>query len=99
MQISANEVKKLLTTETNGLLKSGEVELEFKEVTADSLPKTVEPEPAEVARVLEVVMAAPDVREDLVMELKQRIEKGEYKVGGEEIADMMFRRMKADNVR
>lgn len=40
-----------------------------------------------------------DVREDYVNELKARIEKGEYKVSGEEIADMMLRRRAADRIR
>jgi len=41
----------------------------------------------------------PDVREDIVRDLKQRIEKGEYKVSGEEIAEMMLRRRAADSIR
>lgn len=41
----------------------------------------------------------PDTREEFVSELKARIEKGEYKVSGEEIADMMLRRRAADKIR
>lgn len=41
----------------------------------------------------------PDVREDIVEELKQRIEQGEYTVSGEEIAEMMLRRLAADRFR
>ena len=99
MQISESEVTKLLTTKTNRLLEAGEVDMEFKEVAQEALPKSVEPDPAEVARVLELVKEAPDIREDLVMELKEKIDKGEYKTSGEKIADMMIRRMKADRVR
>lgn len=41
----------------------------------------------------------PDIREDYVKELKERIQKGEYNVTGEEIADMMLRRRAADKIR
>ena len=95
MQISALEVARLLDNRPTGK----KADLEFKEIAPESLPKTVEPDADEVAKVVEMVKAAPDVREDIVMQLKERIEKGEYKVSGEEIADMMIRRMKADKTR
>ncbi len=41
----------------------------------------------------------PDVREAYVSELKAKILKGEYKVSGEEIAEMMLRRRAADRIR
>jgi len=99
MQISAFEVAKLLTTEGTGFTKSGETDISFVEITPDSLPKTIEPDAAEVARVVKMVTDIPDVREDIVMQLKERIEKGEYTVSGQEIAEMMVRRMKADRIR
>ena len=99
MQISALEVTKLLTAEKTRLGEEGKPEIKFKEITPDALPATVEPDAAEVARVVEMVKSAPDIRDDIVMELKERIEKGEYDVSGEEIADMMTRRMKADRIR
>ena len=95
MQISALEVARLLEKRPAGK----KAEVEFKEITPDSLPQTVQPDAEEVAKVVEMVKAAPDVREEIVMQLKERIEKGEYKVSGEEIADMMIRRMKADKAR
>ena len=100
MQISATEVERLLSKQVR-TRRLGEPELEFKEITLDELPesKVTEPSAAEVTRVAEMVKAAPDVREDVVMRLKERMEKGEYKVSGEEVADMMVRRMKADRIR
>lgn len=100
MQISATEVTKVLTS-GKSVSKRGKSEVEFKPIEIEALPQTkvAEPDAAEVARVMEYVKDAPDVREDLVMQLKERIEKGEYKVSGDEIADMMIRRMKADKVR
>lgn len=41
----------------------------------------------------------PDIREDIVNDLKERISKGEYKIDGKEVADMMLRRLKADKTR
>jgi len=99
MQISALEVTRLLTTEKAVPAERGKSKIEFAEIAPESLPKSVAPDKAEVARVVEMVKSAPDVRDDIVMQLKERIEKGEYNVSGDEIADMMIRRMKADRVR
>ncbi|HUV04956.1 MAG TPA: flagellar biosynthesis anti-sigma factor FlgM [Armatimonadota bacterium] len=99
MQISALEVTKLLTMEKSEPAKRRKADLEFVQITPDSLPETPRPDAAEVARVVEMVKKVPDARDDIVMQLKERIERGEYEVTGEEIADMMMRRMKADGLR
>lgn len=52
-----------------------------------------------IAEVREKIDALPDVREDLVAELKDKIEKGEYNPAGEEIADAIIRREAADRIR
>jgi len=50
--------------------------------------------------VAEAALAdVPDTRENLVNDLKDRIAKGEYKVSGQEVADMMLRRLSADRIR
>jgi flagellar biosynthesis anti-sigma factor FlgM len=41
----------------------------------------------------------PDTRDEIVNELKDRILQGEYKVSGDDIADMMLRRRAADRLR
>ncbi|MBP6965005.1 MAG: flagellar biosynthesis anti-sigma factor FlgM [Armatimonadetes bacterium] len=101
MQISASEVARLLAKQQVKTRKTGEPDLKFKEITLDELPesKVVEPTAAEIKMVAKVVDAAPDVREEVVMKLKERVEKGDYKVSGEEIADMMVRRMQADSIK
>lgn len=99
MQISATEVARLLVAKGTTLTRTGNAEIDFVEITPDSLPKTCEPDAEEVARVMETMAIVPDVREDIVMELKERIENGEYNVSGADIADMMLRRMKADRIR
>lgn len=45
------------------------------------------------------VDAAPDVRDDLVASLKQRIDSGNYNVSSSDIADMMLRRTTADQIK
>ena len=47
----------------------------------------------------EALKSVPDVREDIVASIKEKIQSGTYKVSGEEIADMMIRRLSADRIR
>ncbi len=47
----------------------------------------------------EALVGVPDTRDEIVAELKERIQKGEYSVSGEEIAEMMLRRLAADRIR
>ena len=47
----------------------------------------------------EALRQIPDVREDLVNQIKERIKRGEYQISGEEIAEMMLRRRAADRLR
>ena len=47
----------------------------------------------------EALKEVPDTRDDIVEELRRRIESGEYKVSGEDVADMMMRRRAADRLR
>jgi negative regulator of flagellin synthesis FlgM len=53
----------------------------------------------DIARVRQIVEQTPDVREDLVASLRERISKGEYHVSSAEIADLMLRRAVADTIR
>lgn len=99
MQISAAEVARLLESQLVGPCKTSGADVEFASITPDSLPESKTPEAEEIARVVEMVREVPDSRDDIVMALRERIEKGEYSVSSEEIADMMLRRMKADRIR
>lgn len=60
-------------------------------------PKTSREEAIDVA--MKAVAEVPDTRDDAVAEIKAKIERGEYKVSGEDVAEMMIRRMRADNIR
>ncbi|MBS1724413.1 MAG: flagellar biosynthesis anti-sigma factor FlgM [Armatimonadetes bacterium] len=50
-----------------------------------------------IKSVVQEVNAMPD-RDDMVAELKARLEKGECKPTGEDIADAMIRRSRADRI-
>lgn len=49
--------------------------------------------------VNEAITREPDVREQIVASLRERIEAGTYQVSGEQIAEMMVRRSRADRHR
>lgn len=51
-----------------------------------------------IRKVRDEVMAMPEVRAELVAELKARIERGEYQVSSEDIVDSMIRRAIADRI-
>ena len=89
MRISDNEVKKLLST------PSTEVEaiVEFS-------PEVYDPAADQdlIRKVKADVMSMSD-REEMVADLKARVEAGTYNPTGDEIADTMIRRSIADRVR
>ncbi len=53
----------------------------------------------EIRRIKFVLDEIPEVREEMVQELRRKIEAGEYNVSSAEIADLIVRRTIADNVR
>lgn len=89
MRISDTEVKKILT-------KSVIQDIESLMEGIDDPQYEIDPQM--VKRLTREVIEMPD-RDDFVAEIKARIEKGEYKPTGEEIADAMIRRSIADRVR
>lgn len=52
-----------------------------------------------IAVAMAALDQAPDVRKELVEKVRSQIEKGEYEVSGEDVADMMMRRRAADRIR
>jgi flagellar biosynthesis anti-sigma factor FlgM len=52
-----------------------------------------------IAVAEEALKAIPDTREEIIENIRKRIEAGEYKVNGEDVADMMMRRRAADRIR
>lgn len=56
-------------------------------------------ETRDMRMITEALSQVPDVREQIVASLKERIEAGTYQVSGEQIAEMMVRRSLADRIR
>ncbi len=54
-------------------------------------------EGVEVAKA--AIEEVADVREDIVEDLKRKVDAGEYYVPGSDIAEMMLRRLRADKMR
>lgn len=81
----------------NGVAASGTVS------TSESSSAAAEVEISDTAQDIQnakqMVMQAPDVREDVVAAIKARIDNGTYAVSGEDIADLMIRRALADRIR
>lgn len=55
-------------------------------------------EAKDVERVVSIVKREPEVREEIVASLRERVENGTYNVSGVEIGEMMIRRMLADRI-
>jgi|GEM_PF-1648204 Anti-sigma-28 factor, FlgM. len=71
--------------------------------SAASLAETEEMDIAshrdEVTMVVASVSRAADVREQVIASLRERIQSGDYVVSGEQVAEMMVRRLLADRIR
>ncbi|MGE3127439.1 MAG: flagellar biosynthesis anti-sigma factor FlgM [Fimbriimonadaceae bacterium] len=88
MKISLEQLEKVAEAGGRITPRESEVDSAFIRLTDADLVKQV------VASVMEM----PD-REEMVAELKARIEAGDYNPGAEEIVDAMLRRAKADSIR
>lgn len=102
MQISTEEIRRVIQTQR---MTRAEIKLPrlVRTPTPSMAPaaSTVElsSKAQEIQRVTKQVQSLPDVREDLVQSLKERIENGTYNVSGMDIADLIVRRAFADTVR
>lgn len=101
MKISLQEVERILrmqetlratqrdaspSDESEPVSSSGAATLEISASAMDLL------------RARKAVEEAPDAREELVAELKARVDSGTYNVTADEIADLMVRRAYADRI-
>ena len=89
MRISDNEVKKIL---------SGAHATLVEEIVQIGQESAREADEKLAKQVTEDVLAMGD-REDVIADLKARIEAGTYNPTGDEIADTMIRRSIADRIR
>ena len=88
MRISDNEVKKILSGEHSLVQEIVQIGQESDREADENLAQ----------QVTEDVLAMGD-REEMIADLKARIEAGTYNPTGDEIADTMIRRSIADRIR
>ncbi len=89
MRISDNEVKKILSGENASLVE---------EIVQIGQESDREADKKLAQQVTNEVLAMGD-REEMIADLKARIEAGTYNPSGEDIADTMIRRSIADRIR
>jgi flagellar biosynthesis anti-sigma factor FlgM len=97
MKISSNECGK---AEASGQVREQEKILP-KDMPRKHAAKKAHLTPLEQGIVVaeEALKSIADTRDDIVEDLRKRIANGEYKVSGEDVADMMMRRRAADRLR
>lgn len=88
MRISDTEIKKIL---------SGQYSVVEDIIRHERISELTRENQELIEQVTQEVIAMPD-REDMIAELKARIEAGTYNPTGEEIADAMIRRAVADRL-
>ncbi|MHB8636377.1 MAG: flagellar biosynthesis anti-sigma factor FlgM [Fimbriimonadaceae bacterium] len=96
MRISDNEVKKILsqTADAGATPSHGLLVEEIKEIGAEAERRA---DAELVKQVVEDVIQTPD-REDMIADLRARIEAGAYHPSGDDIAEAMIRRSIADRI-
>jgi len=97
MRISDNEVKKILSQSADMGTHPGHAQLveEIKEIGAEAERRA---DAQLVKQVVQDVVQTPD-REEMIADLRARIEAGTYNPSGDEIADAMIRRSIADRIK
>jgi negative regulator of flagellin synthesis FlgM len=98
MKISSSEYTKSHTaTNEARILPEGNVKGLVRSTTAAK--RSTSPLEQGMTTAKAALESVPDIRTDIVDSLKSRIASGEYSVSGEDIAEMMLRRLGADKVR
>ncbi|HVL39012.1 MAG TPA: flagellar biosynthesis anti-sigma factor FlgM [Fimbriimonadaceae bacterium] len=87
MRISDNEIKKVLS--------NPDVAKEIDQIGQENQLREDQPL---IEQLTQEIIEMPD-REEMIAELKAKIEAGEYNPTGDEIADAMIRRTIADRIR
>lgn len=103
MKISVDEYSRVLQLSRTGRVGAAVVPapppVDAPEEPLPAARVELSPRAQEIRRVKFILDEIPEVREDLVQELRRKIEAGEYHVSSAEIADLIVRRTVADNVR
>ena len=102
MKISMEEVDRILQSRgVDRAIGNAPTQVEEAEAGGTTPASSVEVSSMaqDIQRVKRILDETPDVREEQVQALKERVESGNYKVSGAEIADLIVRRAYADRIR
>jgi len=88
MRISNGQVEKLLETQLKGTQRTSPAKGASGAVRHDSV--SLSRRAADVTRAKELAAGAPEVREDKVARIRERLQRGEYRVSPEKLADKML---------
>ena len=97
MRISDTEVKKILS-QSQAQGETAAQELLVQEITEIGVEAERKADAELVKQVVQDVSQTPD-REDMIADLRARIEAGTYHPTGDDIADTMIRRSIADRIK
>ncbi|MGQ9790705.1 MAG: flagellar biosynthesis anti-sigma factor FlgM [Armatimonadota bacterium] len=103
MKISLDEYSRVLQLSRTGRVGAAVLPAPALDDAQEGLSPaaTVElsPRAQQIRQIKFILDEIPEVREEIVQELRRKIEAGEYNVSSAEIADLIVRRTVADNVR
>jgi flagellar biosynthesis anti-sigma factor FlgM len=103
MKISLEEYSRVLQLSRTGrvgaAVVSAPLPTDAQEETPPAASVELSPRAQEIRRIKFLLDEVPEVREEIVQELRRKVEASEYNVSSAEIADLIVRRTIADNVR
>jgi len=88
MRISNGQVEKILKTQLKGAQRSSPAKDASRASRHDSV--SLSRRASDVTRAKELAAAAAEVREDKVAQIRERIQRGEYRVSPEKLADTIL---------
>jgi len=88
MRISNGQIEKMLEVRLKGARRTSPAKDAPKTAGQDSV--TLSRRAAEVTRAKELAAGTPEVREDKVAAIRERLERGEYRVSPEDLADKIL---------
>ena len=102
MKISSNECGKASANQATGLESQEKIlpkVMPRKKSGAPSEATHLTPLEQGILVAEQALKDVPDTRDEIVEDLRRKIKSGEYKVSGQEVAEMMLRRRAADRIR
>jgi negative regulator of flagellin synthesis FlgM len=96
MRISNEELRRIAEQDYAGVAVKERIYADRISPEGESVVSALES--PDMKKLSNAIAEVPDIREQIVASLKERIESGTYQVGGEHIAEMMLRRALADRM-